>query len=228
MTRCLVAALACVLPAAAGAQSAAAVLAASDIWSEHLMQRPVELDGREWLALVTVDGRSSLQRVVPSWRGSVLFEDSVFALEVTPQLPPESLQLLVSGVPRIRPGPATTVVEYEASLWADERRLAITLGPAAYELTLDSTDPDFCDATITLSDGRASQTLYVPGGHPFDCDAPHFSVQWAGDLDGDRRLDLVTTFSPKYSWYPRQLFLSSAARPGELVGLVARTELAAA
>jgi hypothetical protein len=228
MTRCLVATLACVLPTAAAAQSTASVLAASDIWSEHLIQRPVELEGREWLALVAADGLSSLERVVPRWRGSVLFEDSVFALEVTPDLPLESMQLLVAGVPGIRQGPATTVVEYEASLWSDERRLDITLGRAAYELTLDSADPDFCDATITLSDGRASQTLYVPGGHPFDCDAPHFSVQWAGDLDGDRRLDLVTTFSPKYSWYPRQLFLSSAARPGELVGPAARTELAAA
>jgi hypothetical protein len=228
MTRCLVATLACVLPTAAAAQSTASVLAASDIWSEHLIQRPVELEGREWLALLAADGLSSLERVVPRWRGSVLFEDSVFALEVTPDLPLESMQLLVAGVPGIRQGPATTVVEYEASLWSDERRLDITLGRAAYELTLDSSDPDFCDATITLSDGRASQTLYVPDGHPFDCDAPHFSVQWAGDLDGDGRLDLVTTFSPKYSWYPRQLFLSSAARPGELVGPVARTELAAA
>jgi hypothetical protein len=38
----------------------------------------------------------------------------------------------------------------------------------------------------------------------------------------------VTTFSPKYSYYPRRLYLSSAAAPGELVGLVATTGLAAA
>jgi hypothetical protein len=85
-----------------------------------------------------------------------------------------------------------------------------------------------CDATVTLSDGRAVQELYVPNDQPFSCDEPHFSVQWAGDLDGDGRLDLVTTFSPKYSWYPRRLYLSSAAAPGDLVGLVARLELAAA
>jgi len=83
-------------------------------------------------------------------------------------------------------------------------------------------------SVVTLADRRASQTLNVPEGQPFDCDAPHFSVQWAGDLDGDGRLDLVTTFSPKYSWYPRRLYLSSAARAGELVGLVAVLDLAAA
>jgi hypothetical protein len=228
MTRYLVAAIAILLPSAAAAQSTGSVLAASDIWSEHPYQRPVEVEGREWLALVAVDGRSSLERVVARWSSSVFFEDSVFELEMTPDFPPESLQLLVAGVPGVRPGPATTVVEYEASLSSDERQLTMTLGPTAYELELRSSDPGFCDATITLSDGRASQTLYVPQGQPFDCDAPHFSVQWAGDLDGDGRLDLVTTFSPKYSWYPRRLFLSSAARPGELVGLVATTELAAA
>jgi hypothetical protein len=228
MTRYLVAAMAILLPSAAAAQSTASVLAASDIWSEHPYQRPVEVEGREWLALVAADGRSSIERVAARWSGSVFFEDSVFALEMTPDFPPGSLQLLVAGVPGVRPGPATTVVEYEASLSSDERRLTMTLGQTAYELELDSSDPDFCDATITLSDGRASQTLYVPQGQPFDCDAPHFSVQWAGDMDGDGRLDLVTTFSPKYSWYPRQLYLSSAAAPGELVALVATTELAAA
>jgi len=228
MTRFLVAAVAILLPSAAAAQSTASVLAASDIWSEHPFQRPVELDGREWLVLVVAGGQSRVERVVPRWTGSVFFEDSVFQLEVTPALPPESMQLLVAGVPGVRPGPATTVVEYEASLWSDERRLTMTLGATAYQLELRASNPDFCDATVTLSDGRASQTLYVPQGQPFDCDEPHFSVQWAGDLDGDGRLDLVTTFSPKYSWYPRRLYLSSAARPGELVALVATTELAAA
>ena len=57
------------------------------------------------------------------------------------------------------------------------------------------------------------------------CDEPHFTIHWAGDLDRDGRLDMLATFSSKYSYHPRQLFLSSAARSGELVAEVARYEL---
>ena len=216
------------VPSAAPGQSMGSVLASSDIWSEHLIERPVEIDGREWVALVVEDGQSRVEGVGPRWNGSVLFEDSVFALEVTPDVPLESMQLLVAGVPGVRIGPATTAIEPETSLWSDERRLEIALGDGRYALELVGTDPELCDATITLVQGTVTQTLYPPGDDVFACDAPHFSVQWAGDLDGDGRLDLVTTFSPKYSWYPRRLYLSSAAAPGDLVGLVATTELAAA
>jgi hypothetical protein len=225
MTRYLIALMAISLPSAATTQSAGSVLTASDIWSEHPFQKPVEAEGREWLALVVADDGSRLQHAEVAWRASVFFEDSVFALEVVPEGTPH---LLVADVPGLGPGTAITIVRDEATLWADERRLDMTLGDAAYQLDLRASDPALCDATITLTRGAVTQTLYPPGNDVFSCDEPHFSVQWAGDLDGDGRLDLVTTFSPKYSWYPRRLFLSSAARSGELVGLVATTGLAAA
>jgi hypothetical protein len=41
-------------------------------------------------------------------------------------------------------------------------------------------------------------------------------------LDRDGRLDLLVTFSQKYSYHPRQLLLSSGARSGELLAEVAR------
>jgi hypothetical protein len=217
MTRYLVALIAILLPSAAAAQTEASVLAASDIWSEHPFQRPVEVEGREWLALVVADEGSRVEPAEVRWVASLFFEDSVFALAVAPAATPH---LLLAEVPGVRLGPATTLVEYEASLTSDEPRLDMTLGDATYQLALRSTDPALCDAAVTLTQGGTTQMLYLPEGQAFDCDAPHFSVQWAGDLDGDGRLDLVTTFSPKYSWYPRRLYLSSSARPGELVGLL--------
>jgi hypothetical protein len=210
MTRYLVALIAILLPSAAAAQTEASVLAASDIWSEHPFQRPVEVEGREWLALVVADEGSRVEPAEVRWVASLFFEDSVFALAVAPAATPH---LLLAEVPGVRLGPATTLVEYEASLTSDEPRLDMTLGDATYQLALRSTDPALCDAAVTLTQGGTTQMLYLPEGQAFDCDAPHFSVQWAGDLDGDGRLDLVTTFSPKYSWYPRRLYLSSSARP---------------
>jgi hypothetical protein len=214
-------------PALLQAQPIGSVLTSSDIYSDHLIERPVTLEGRAWLALTTSAAGSRLEAVRPSWATSMLFQDSVFTLVLDPPMAVTPL-LMVADVPRLAVGPAMTVVELEKTLWDEALTLDVSLGSETYRLSLGGTDPMRCDATVTLSDGRAAQTLYAPGTEPFDCDEPHFSVQWAGDVDGDGRLDLVTTFSPKYSWYPRRLYLSSAAAPGELVGLVAVLEAAAA
>jgi len=75
-----------------------------------------------------------------------------------------------------------------------------------------------CDASVIVSDGTSSQELYFPDEGIVSCDGPHFSVQRVGNLDGDERLDLVTTFSPRSSYFPRRLFLSSAAPDGRRFG----------
>ncbi len=48
------------------------------------------------------------------------------------------------------------------------------------------------------------------------------SLRWAGDLDRDGQLDLIYALGGHYTETRLALFLSSAAKPGELVGLVAR------
>jgi hypothetical protein len=83
---------------------------------------------------------------------------------------------------------------------------------------------------ITLIQGDRKQKLFdaaEPGttNDPalvLSCDEPHFTVHWAGDLDRDGQLDMVASFSRKYSYHPNQLFLSSGAKSGELVAEVAR------
>jgi len=91
---------------------------------------------------------------------------------------------------------------------------------------LRSSDPRRCDAVVVLQHGDRTQRLFDMNGAAdaaigpqFGCDEPHFHVHWAGDLDGDGRLDLLVTFSGKYSFHPRQLLLSSAASPSALVAL---------
>jgi hypothetical protein len=48
------------------------------------------------------------------------------------------------------------------------------------------------------------------------------SLRWAGDLDRDGKLDLIYNLGGHYTRTRLALYLSSAAKPGELVGLVAR------
>ncbi len=230
MTRILTVMILALLARPAVAQPTGSVLASSDIYSDHLIQRPMAFEGRTWLALTPPTQGSTLVPVRPSWEVSLQFGDSVFSLRLDPApADPAALPLLlVADVPAIRAGQATTTVELEQTLDPTTPSLDVTLAGVAYRVELRSADPMQCDATVTISGGGASQTLYAPDGQAFSCDEPHFSVQWAGDLDGDGRLDLVTTFSPKYSWFPRHLYVSSAAGPGELVGLVAVFELPAA
>lgn len=197
-------------------QPSGTVLTASDIQDPHLGRRPVVVEGRSWLGLEVSEGGSRLEPVEVRWIGTLEFDDSVFTLSVTPDGP----TLIVADVPRLSVGPAVTSSRYEEGL-SSGTPLSFVLGPRTYTVELRGTAPAMCDATVTLSDGAVSQELYFPDDGFLSCDEPHFSVQWAGDLDGDGRLDLVTTFSPKYSYYPRRLLLSSAAQEGALVGLVA-------
>jgi hypothetical protein len=211
------------LVAFADVQPQGTVLTAGDIQEPHLRRRPVAVEGRQWLGLRMLGDSSRVERVEAAWVGSVELGDSMFALDVRPT----GLTLLVSDVPGVAPGPAITLTEFELGLWPGEAQ-AFALGARTYTLQVQATDPALCDATVTLSHGVVSQELYMPDELSASCDEPHFSVQWAGDLDGDGRLDLVTTLSPKYSLYPRRLFLSSAAPEGMLVGLVAAFDAAAA
>lgn len=48
------------------------------------------------------------------------------------------------------------------------------------------------------------------------------SLRWAGDLDRDGQLDLIYNLGGHYTETRLALYLSSAAKPGDLVGLVAR------
>ncbi|MGV3622534.1 MAG: FG-GAP repeat protein [Archangium sp.] len=70
---------------------------------------------------------------------------------------------------------------------------------------------------VVLREGDQSQTLYESDG---DLDA--WAFHWAGDLDGDGKPDLLISADAHYNVSTKRLFLSTAAKQGELVHEVAK------
>lgn len=117
-------------------------------------------------------------------------------------------------VPGLKAGPiAEAIFESDAPL-SHDTVIPMTLNGEAYELRVTAANRLYEKAVITLRHGDRSQVIYRMQK---EIDEAHLELNFAGDLDGDGKLDLVMTNSPKYSWYPTTLYLSSAAKPGELV-----------
>lgn len=214
-------------------QSGPVILSGGAIGDNYYDRPPAAIVERSsWLALFIDDGtanqaprtsRLAIARVSFARReepGPV-----VYRLVTTPP----GARLLLSGVPQLSPGTAITVRQ-DIDLGGDMRDAAFRLGTRQYRIRLDAKDPTYCDAVITLTEGGRKQKLFDASGPMttndpalvMSCDEPHFTVHWAGDLDRDGRLDMLVTFSGKYSYHPTQLFLSSGARVGDLVAEVAR------
>ena len=105
--------------------------------------------------------------------------------------------------------------------------LALTLGGVGYRLGVVEepeqtnewvTEPYRAERVVVLSDGEVTR----PVAHVVDLDAGHPALLWAGDLDGDGRLDLLLDESGHYNVTETVLYLSSLAAPGALVGRAGR------
>lgn len=74
---------------------------------------------------------------------------------------------------------------------------------------------------LSRKSGEATMSqVLVSIPEPKDQDGPE--LLWAGDLDRDGKLDLFYDLRSFYTRHELALFLSTAAKEGELVGLVAR------
>ena len=70
---------------------------------------------------------------------------------------------------------------------------------------------------LVLTEGKTSQILYSVD----ICDDCGWQIKWAGDLDGDGKLDFYLQLNNHYNGANMKLFLSSAAENGKLVKEVA-------
>jgi hypothetical protein len=212
------------LPVPLVAQAGPLVLPGDDVGEEHYGSPPAIDVGQQWLGLYARGDSSWVQSVSvvlevrpPDEPG----EPGTHEYVVEPRRP----VLLMIGVGQARVGPARTAIGYTDALSSGEPSRELQLGSAQYQLVLDTTDPNACDDVVTLSDGQTTQRLYdAAADTTYTCDEARFDVHWAGDRDGDGRLDLLATFSSKYSYLPRRLYLSSAAAPGDIVAIVSSFE----
>lgn len=130
---------------------------------------------------------------------------------------------LVRGVPSKPRAIPTSFVGEQFLAAGDER--ALQLGSIRYTLKVEgrkSTEEMLPPGSkLLLSDGKLSQALYIV---PEERDEAHITLLWAGDLDGDGRLDLYVDTSFHYNIAHRVLWLSSLAKSGQLAGEAAYFE----
>lgn len=166
--------------------------------------------GAGWLGWTSERNELRVVRIVvrdrPKQEGD---EEGFVTVEAVPRV-----RFAVRCVPGMRARSIQRASVTNVSLLTN-RSAAISLGSREYALKLESAQESLSDATVILTQGDRTQVLYSAEGF---ADDPHFNVYWAGDLDGDGKLDLVVDFSRKYSVLSYRLLLSTQARPGQLVG----------
>jgi hypothetical protein len=128
---------------------------------------------------------------------------------------------LLRGAGTLPRGRVPTAFTEQKNL-VDGDDITLTLGGRRYRMRVVGDDPG--PATYVKSNSRllltsegTSQVLFSvrqqnDGG---------WTLLWAGDLDGDGRLDLYMDLSNHYNSSQRRLFLSTRARKGQLVREVA-------
>ena len=128
---------------------------------------------------------------------------------------------LLSGASMLNRGAVTSVFSEERSLGNGDV-INLNLGGNKYQLRVISNDPTPArylvhNSKLLLTGRTKSQVLFSVGEHT---DAG-WSLLWAGDLDGDGKLDLYMDLNTHYNTSQRRLFLSTQATRGSLVKEVA-------
>lgn len=186
--------------------------------------------GEKWLGLHITGENSMLltyRLTVNAVQDSLVDEEGQkTGKEVSVDLPLEPL-FLIKGTGILKAGPVTTVFDDGSDLSNLKESSPITLDLAgkSYLLKVGSEDTAKCpdqplprNARLVLVNGETRQVLYTLE----ECgDDPSWRLIWAGDLDGDGKLDLYVNVTQHYNVTKRKLFLSAPAREGQLVKEVA-------
>ena len=177
-------------------------------------------DGEEFLALTEACVLVPVKIAVEAEEDMVMDEDgeksgkrvSVAGLEEV---------FLVRGR-NLNPGKVAKAQPDFAELASVTQKAAFTLRGREYELSYRC---GTTECTLMLASGERVQDLVTieverVGRDVHGLDVVHF-IHFAGDLDHDGRLDLIANLSRHWNETRSTLWLSSAAKEGELVGMTA-------
>lgn len=129
--------------------------------------------------------------------------------------------VLVGGVPTLKPGKVVTsnVIAKERMDVGQTLKLNVGAKPAVLTVSGIKKDAEIRNSyKVVLESGGTKQTVYE---RKQVADSSFPSLLWAGDLDGDGKIDLVMDTTDNYNVRNLTLFLSGKAKPGKLVEQVA-------
>lgn len=184
-------------------------------------------DGSSWLALIVENDQSRLEPV--RLRITQVYDPIVDNDEKGPHTgkivttePALNAMLLVQGAV-LREGAVKSAAVAGSKTGLAEK--TISFESSAYTLSVSSgCGQEKSPCQWILSQGGKTQMLheiYVTNAedNALDTDSPNTGIVWAGDLDGDQRLDLILDVSNHYnSVADLKVFLSSQAKQDQLVG----------
>jgi hypothetical protein len=201
----------------------AALLAIQLLYPGQFHERETRAaSGQQWMALIDDGQTSSLRNVTIHVKrvidvGDQPGETSGKEVSIATPIKRESVVVLLRGMP-LREGTVPTARYSGEGDTGKPLSIALPNATIAYQLDI-SCDGPHCP--MTLSANGTSQRLFVFDNDPDAGDFKGLRVIWAGDLDGDGKLDLLVDVSNHDNASDTALYLSSKARRGELVGLAA-------
>ncbi len=186
------------------------------------------LNGEQWLGLYLVNGEYKLlssiltiEAVEDELIDYGAKEPSGKKVGVNWSLEPI---FLLKGANLIENKTVTTIFD-EQKQFDNKTVIELKLGERNYILkVISDREYPFADtgkgSALVLIHGATTQTL---GAFPDvkDVSDTNLSLRWAGDLDGDGKLDLYVDLSSHYNGWRRTLFLSSQAGSGNLLRKIA-------
>ena len=179
--------------------------------------------GGPWLALEQHGGESTLREVtVRSTPETPVCGDAGYLVSADAT---DAGTFLLRGIAALRPGPIKTFVAARRYVAPSQ---TLRLGEDGWALHGEGT----VKPAVNAGRGETRTTLYRLLLKDATREAVVFSmpavdndglpeIVWVGDLDGDNIPDILADVRRHYVGHDYKLFLSSAARPGQLLGEVA-------
>ncbi|MCC7531413.1 MAG: hypothetical protein IT342_23120 [Candidatus Melainabacteria bacterium] len=129
--------------------------------------------------------------------------------------------VVIAGVSALKPGKVVTSTVNMKERFDVGEKLKLNVGTRESTFTVTGVKKNAewrIGYKVVLESGGIKQTIYE---REQVADSSFPSLLWAGDLDGDQKIDLIMDTTDNYNVRNLTLFLSSKAKPGKLVEQVA-------